>query len=167
MHIKLLNVLFSFLFSLAPNTRAYGFKRNCLRLRGFTIAKNVRIVSSVKFHIPAISIGENKFIGHETMFVGGDAKIKIGKNVDIAPRLLIATGSHNIGSTLQRAGEGHSSDVSIGDGTWIGANCTILGGVNIGRGYIIAAGSLVKESCPDNCLIAGVPGSIKKLLDIG
>ena len=162
--LKIPNYVFSLLFAILPNTRLYGLKRLLLRWRGFAIGDNVRIISNVKIHVPKLSIDDNTFVGHDALFIGGNASISIGKNVDIAPRLLIATGSHQIGPMNQRAGNGYSSNVVIGDGTWIVANCTILGGVTIGKGCIIAAGTLVKDSAPNNCLIAGVPGRTKKNL---
>ena len=48
-------------------------------------------------------------------------------------------------------------DVSIEDDVWVGANATILPGVTIGRGSIVAAGSVVTKSVPPNVIVAGVP----------
>jgi acetyltransferase-like isoleucine patch superfamily enzyme len=48
-------------------------------------------------------------------------------------------------------------DVSIEDDVWVGANSTILPGVTIGSGSIVAAGSVVTKSVPPNVVVAGVP----------
>lgn len=161
---SVVSFLVQLLFSLLPDTRLYGFKAFLLRLRGFDIGTNVRVVSSVKIKLRSLSIGDNSFIGHETLIIGGNAFVQIGRNVDIAPRCLIITGTHKIGGTVHRAGEGESCDIIIGDGTWIGAHSTILGGVHIGRGCVIGAGSLVREDVEDNSLVAGVPAKfIRKL----
>jgi acetyltransferase-like isoleucine patch superfamily enzyme len=142
----------------------YAFKAYLLGLRGFNIGENVRVVSSVKIKLRHLSIGSNTFIGFETLIEGGNAWVNIGKNVDIAPRCAILTGSHDIGNSDHRAGKGKSNDIMIGDGTWICASSTILGGVHIGKGCIVAAGSLVREDIEDNSLVAGVPAkTIKKL----
>jgi maltose O-acetyltransferase len=160
----MLSYLLQFLFSLLPDTRLFRFKAFLLRLRGFEIGSNVRVVSSVKIKLKRLSIGDNTFIGHETLIAGGDALVKIGKNVDIAPRCIIVTGTHEIGEAAHRAGKGLSLEIVIGDGTWIGAHSTILGGVHIGTGCIMAAGCLVNRDFDNNCLIAGVPAKVVREL---
>ena len=57
--------------------------------------------------------------------------------------------------------------ISIGDDVWIGTGCTILDGVSVGTGCVIGAGSVVKNSIPDNSMVIGTPGKvIKKLREI-
>ena len=143
-----------------PDTRLFRFKTYLLRLRGFQVGDNVMVVSSVKIKLKHFSVRDNTFIGHETLITGGDALVQIGQNVDIAPRCVIVSGTHEIGVSQHRAGIGKSEDITIGDGTWIGAHSTILGGVCIGQGCVIAAGSLVREDIDDNCLVAGVPARV-------
>lgn len=53
-------------------------------------------------------------------------------------------------------------NVQIGEGTHVGAGATIIPGVKIGAGCIIGAGSVVIGDVPDNVLVAGNPGKIKK-----
>ena len=52
--------------------------------------------------------------------------------------------------------------IIIGNDCWIGRGATILGGVTIGDGCVIAAGSVVTKSFPDNVIIGGVPAKIIK-----
>jgi acetyltransferase-like isoleucine patch superfamily enzyme len=52
--------------------------------------------------------------------------------------------------------------IIIGNQVWIGANATILKGVTIGDGVVIAAGSVVTKSIPDHCLAAGIPAKVIK-----
>lgn len=54
--------------------------------------------------------------------------------------------------------------ITVGDGAWIGANCTILPGVTIGRGAVVAAGSVVTKSIGDNEMYAGVPAKLIRVL---
>lgn len=96
-----------------------------------------------------------------------DAPITIGSNCDIGPSVELVTGSHLIGSQHRRAGEGTAFPIEIGDGCWIGARSVILGGVRVGAGSVIAAGSVVISNVPDNTLVAGVPARIKRQLDGG
>jgi len=56
--------------------------------------------------------------------------------------------------------------VIIGNHVWIGTRATILKGVTIGDGAIIAAGAVISKDVPPNCVVAGVPGKIiKKNMD--
>ena len=50
----------------------------------------------------------------------------------------------------------------IEDGCWIGANVTILKGVTIGRGSVVAAGAVVTRSCPPYSIVGGVPARVIK-----
>ena len=53
--------------------------------------------------------------------------------------------------------------VVIEDDVWTGANVTILKGVTIGRGSVVAAGAVVTKSCPPYSIIAGVPAKVVKM----
>ncbi len=55
-----------------------------------------------------------------------------------------------------------SDPVIIGDNVWIGERAIILKGVNIGDNAIVAAGSVVTKSIPNNSLVAGNPAKIIK-----
>lgn len=103
-------------------------------------------------------MGENTWIGHEVLLIGGAADIRIGADCDIGPRVSFVTGSHELSTTDGKAaGKGFSKPIVVEDGVWIGASVTILGGVTVGAGSMIAAGSLVRENVPAHTLIAGVP----------
>lgn len=55
--------------------------------------------------------------------------------------------------------------IEIGENVWIGIKCTILDGVKIGNNSVIAAGSVVINDIPENCLAAGNPAKIKKIIE--
>lgn len=121
-------------------------------------AKDVRLISSVRiWSTGGLSIGPGTFIGHEVLIAGGDAPIRIGARCDIAPRVNLITGTHLDGGKQRAAGKGISLPITIGDGVWIGAGATVLGGVEIGEGAIIGAGSLCNKSVPAGMVAAGVP----------
>ena len=141
-----------------PLTRAYPLKRVLLGMAGLSVDRNVRVVSTARFITPFVDIGENTFISYECLIIAAHgSRIRIGKNVDIGPRVTITTGNHHIGGPEQRAGAGYVRDVEIGDGAWVGSNSVILGGMKIGKGSVIAAGSVVTRSVPDNVMGAGNP----------
>lgn len=122
---------------------------------------SARLVGCVKIIGNEVDIGANTFVGHE-VFIHGP--VSIGKNCDIAPRVILHGGTHCLGGVNKRAGPGVLNKVTIGDGVWIGVGSTIIAGVSIGAGSIVAAGSVVVRSFPENVLLAGVPAKAKRLL---
>jgi hypothetical protein len=68
------------------------------------------------------------------------APVRIGHRVNIGRETLILTGTHEIGALTRRCGPNRAEPVAIGDGTWVGARVTILPGVTIGAGCVVAAG---------------------------
>lgn len=101
-----------------------------------------------------ITVGNNVFINRDAYI---RPKTTIGDNVRIGPFVRIITDTHHIGPSSRRAGEAYFDPISIGEGTWIGASVTVLGGVTIGKGCIIAAGAIVARDVPDNTMYGGVP----------
>ena len=53
--------------------------------------------------------------------------------------------------------------IKIGKNCWIGSKVTILDSVEIGSGCILAAGSVITKSFPDNSIIGGVPAKLIKM----
>lgn len=141
--------------------------RVCLLLMGHKVGRNSLIYSSVEvLGLIKLDIGKEVFIGHKTLFMGGESAIKIGQNCDISSNVSLICGSHEIGDIKRRAGKGISNDIIVGDGVWVGYGSLILGGVTIGDGAIIAAGSVVNKSVPENTIYGGVPAKeIRKIGD--
>ena len=54
-----------------------------------------------------------------------------------------------------------SRNITVGNDVWIGANCTIFEGVNIGDGAVIAAGSVIRKDVPPYAVVGGVDKIIK------
>lgn len=149
-----------------PSTRCFAIKRSLYRICGIKIGKNVRICSSVSIlGDSSLSIGENSWIGHETLILAS-APVVIGANVNIAPRCFIGTGTHEIDATGESiAGKGVSLPITIHDGTWLCTHSVVLAGVTIGGKTIIAAGAVVTKEVPSGELWGGIPARfIKKLL---
>lgn len=89
------------------------------------------------------------------------AEIHIGDNCLIGPDVGIYTAGHRL-SAEHRTEDGYGIPISIGNEVWIGGHCTILPGVTIGDGAVIAAGSVVTEDVSPMTLVAGNPAKYKK-----
>ena len=83
--------------------------------------------------------------------------VYIHENAFIAPGVCIACAGHSMNAEQRAQGIGTSAPVTIGKDVWIGANAVILGGVKIGDGSIIGAGSVVTKDIPAGVIAAGVP----------
>lgn len=100
-----------------------------------------------------------------------EAPLTIGKKVVFGPRPTIITGDHRIDVigkhlidvTVDEKLPENDLPVVIEDGCWIGANVTILKGVTVGRGSIVAAGAVVTMSCAPYSIIGGVPAKLIKM----
>jgi maltose O-acetyltransferase len=58
-------------------------------------------------------------------------------------------------TSRQQEGVGTAAPITVGDGVWLGARCTLLGGVTIGPGAVIGAGVTVAADVPANTLMTG------------
>lgn len=163
---SLIQYLYSFIFHLLPETRCFSFKRFMLRLAGVNVGRNVKICSSVTIlGAGRLTIGDNTWIGHDVMICASN-NVTIGSNCDIAPRVYIGDGTHEITPKHERiAGIDTTYPIKIGNGCWICANATILPGVEIGNKCVVAAGAVVLKSIhEDLALIAGIPAQIRRKL---
>ena len=98
------------------------------------------------------------------------SSITIGCGVVISERVVIRdSDNHAITSTVNEVmGETKGDEkpivapIVIQDHVWIGMNVMVLKGVTIGKGAIVAAGSVVNKDVPPHCLVAGVPAKVIK-----
>lgn len=111
----------------------------------------------------SLKIGNNVGINH-FCFIGVRGDIEIGDNVIFGPRVNIFSENHNydnIDIPIKHQGV-TKNKTKIGDDVWIGANVSIMSGVNIGDGCIIAAGAVVTKDIPSYSIIGGVPAKLIK-----
>ena len=118
---------------------------------------------------PELIIGDHSHLGYQMNIAVGQ-KVEIGSHVLIASRVaLIGYDLHPIDPIKRAANEPPNEsgcgDIVIKDYAWIGMSCTILKGVTIGRGAIVATGAVVTKDVPDLCIVAGNPAKVVKELD--
>jgi len=113
-----------------------------------------------------VSIQENAVLKIGSGYINSNSmilcfnQITIGNDVIIADQVTIRdSDNHNI----IYEGYEESKPINIGNHVWIGMKATILKGVTIGDGAIIAAGAVVTKDVPSKCLVAGVPAKIIKI----
>ena len=95
------------------------------------------------------------------------AKITVGNNVFIGPFCGFYTATHPLDYTTRNQGLEKALPITIGDNCWFGANVSVMPGVTIGSGCVIAAGSFVTKAVPDNSMVAGVPAKVMKKIQQG
>jgi acetyltransferase-like isoleucine patch superfamily enzyme len=112
---------------------------------------------------PIIQIGKNVLIGKGSL-VFCKNKIKIGSNTRIGAYTTIRDHIHKNVSRKNTVIKSNSfiKEVLIGEDVWIGNYCTILPGVKIGNGSIVATYALVDKNVPSGVLVAGQPARIIK-----
>jgi acetyltransferase-like isoleucine patch superfamily enzyme len=96
--------------------------------------------------------------------IGVSNAVIIGENVRIAPYSLIL--DNDFHDLQNRKKDGKNAPIIIGDNVWIATRATILKGVKIGEGAIVATGAVVTKDVPPRCVVAGVPAKVIKVLDM-
>lgn len=128
-----------------------------------TIAKFTSIQCTGVIHElgTGVTIGNNSAVGAYS-FLGGQGGITIGNNVIMGPKVNIFSENHGFDdlSLPIRLQPTTRKGVVIDDNCWIGANSTILDGVHIGQGCVIAASSVVTKDLPVNSIAAGIPARV-------
>ena len=118
-----------------------------------------------------VYIGNNVFLSNDVSFMCTRAKIIVGDNVMIGHGSTCITGGHRtdiVGRYMmditndEKRPEDDRDIIFEGD-NWIGANVTILRGVTIGEGSVIAAGAVVTKDVPPFSIVGGVPAKVIKM----
>jgi len=143
----------------------YFFARLRSVLIGFNIKnyqRKIYLMPGCKFeNVRDMQFGKYIFINHNTVFSTPHG-MKIGSYVMIGPYCLFATVHHGFADwkkpmIFQPVSE---SPITIEDDVWIGANVTVLGGVTIGRGSMVAAGAVVTKDVKPYAIVGGVPAKL-------
>ena len=122
-----------------------------------------------------LSVGDSTSIPKGSTIYCTDAACTIGKKVLFGPKPTIITGDHRIDilgkymtdvTVEEKFVDGvnvYDQPVVIEDDVWCGANVTILKGVTIGHGSVVAAGAVVTKSFPPYSIIGGIPAKLIKM----
>jgi len=108
-----------------------------------------------------VSIGAGSSIGIGCV-VWGQGGVRIGADTLLGPGVVVVSENHGTEiSNLPIAKQpGVRAEVVIGDGCWLGANASVLAGVQVGDGAVVAAGAVVTKDVPANAIAGGVPAKI-------
>lgn len=145
---------------------------NCLSTKGIHLGHRVTIGKHAIIRPSNIyggAIGEGLKMGNNSnigpfAYIGCSGYIEIGDNVMISPRVSIYAENHDFDdpNIIMKEQGVTKQFVKIEDDCWIAANSIILAGVTIGKGSIIAAGSVVTKDIPPYSIAAGVPAVVIK-----
>jgi acetyltransferase-like isoleucine patch superfamily enzyme len=164
------------LLDIGLTTAKYRYLKRCVG-KGTIVEPGTQIINSANVHIGnncllkeaiyiragtegSIVIGDRAAINGFCRFFG-HGSIEIGEDTQIGPCCLITTTDHDYRSDLETS----FKRVLIGKGVWVGANVTILPGVEIGDYSVIGAGAVVTKSIPPQSIAVGVPARVIKTID--
>lgn len=116
----------------------------------------------------SIYVGDHVNLGAGPTLLATRSTIRIGSHVMFGPGVTIRGGNHRFditGRFIDSIGDDEKRPeddlgVVIEDDVWIGGNATILGGVIVGRGSIVAASAVVTKDVPRYCIVGGNPARI-------
>lgn len=128
----------------------------------YSCGENLRVNGYISLNSP-----ERLVIGNNVSFnvgvkINATGVVEIGNNVLIRPSVKIWSVNHIYSSKESLISEqGYSqAKVTIEDDVWLATNAIILPGVTIGKGAVVAAGSVVTKDVPPYALVGGVPARI-------
>lgn len=146
--------------TISPDARIYPSVRGTtITIGAHTVVHEFVVIKAIG-GMGDVTIGSHCQLNSGTVLYSG-CGISIGNDVLIAPSCVIAPANHEfrdprVPIRLQRFMSSRGG-VVIEDDVWIGANCTLLDGTHIGKGSIIAAGSVVNGKVDGYCIYAGTP----------
>ncbi len=128
-----------------------------LKILGLNINGRIMIMEGYHIRSPrGITIEDGVSIGPKVL-LDGRKGLTIGKSAVIAYEAIIWTLNHDY-NDLNFCGKG--APVEIGEYAWICSRSSVLPGIKIGKGAIVASGAIVTKNVPDYAIVAGVPAKI-------
>jgi len=148
-----------FLFNKIFNKIPFAFARNSIAKLYLVLGKDSNILMNVEILNASlkrtqIQIGNNTVVNTRCVLDGRVGTIIIGNNVDIARETNIFTLEHDPNSDFH---DSRSGNVVIEDYVWIASRVTIMPGVKIGRGAVVACQAVVTKDVEPCSIVAGIP----------
>jgi len=113
-----------------------------------------------------VTIGDRCLIGRQSSIVG-HFEIVIGDDVYFGPNVYVTDQNHSVDDPTTPIGRQSAGEepVSIGNGSWLGANVVVLPGVTIGHHVAVGAGAIVTSDLPDHAIAVGNPARVIRIAD--
>ncbi len=141
--------------------------RNTIESTSITLDDDVMLSNSVMLSCKdgSITLGESTGVNAQTIIQStNQCPVVIGKDVVIGQGcLIIGGGNYNIDELhipIRKQGIRKDGGVKVEDNVWLGAKVTVLGGVGIGHGSVIAAAAVMTKSVEPYSICKGIPGSV-------
>ena len=132
-------------------------RKSLYKLFGMKIERSAWIYARCEVRSPRrITIGANSVVGIDAI-LDGRGGIVIGRNVNLSSEVAIWTAEHDVNHPMFRM---RVEPVVIEDFAWLSFRVTVLPGVTVGRGGVVAAGSVVTKDVPPHSIVAGVPAKV-------
>lgn len=159
------NIIFYYIPNHVVNKIPVYFIRNFYYRKIMRISIGEKTSIHLNVYIEGINPLKKRLVIGKTTSVGRNSyldtrgTIIIGDNVSISPDVKIITGQHDLNSNDFKY---ISSPVEIDDYVWIGSGAIILPGVRLGKGSVVAAGSVVTKNVENYSVVGGNPAKILK-----
>ena len=147
--------------TLGTSPKGYGGRTSILRMdEGSTVEVRGRFSF---FYGADVQVFKGGTLTLGSSFINSDCKIRCHESISIGDDCAI---SHDVtimdSNAHKMNGSANTRPVAIGNHVWIGTRVTILSGVHVGDGAVIAAGAVVTSDVPQGALVGGVPARVLK-----
>lgn len=150
--------------SAAARAREFSRALDDLRSRGIQVGEGVRVAPDLRMP-KSTSIGRYSRI-HGGAHFHGSGQISIAQFCAIGGELVVISQNHSFDTAnmlfelnrmLKLPSPNEPAPVKIGNAVWIGTRVTILAGVSVGDGAVVAAGAVVTKDVPNFAVVGGIP----------
>ncbi|MBQ8796833.1 MAG: CatB-related O-acetyltransferase [Oscillospiraceae bacterium] len=155
--------------SILSHAKLIWFRKKWRKLNrhNLTTAKNC-------FNARRVTVGQGTYGELDVRHFGNpEEQVKIGNYCSIAPECVFLTGGGHRYDSLStypfrvklELCENESTTngpIVLEDDVWLGFRCTVMSGVTIGRGAVVAAGAVVTKDVPPYAIVGGVPAKLIK-----